>query len=205
VSLTWTSLRTPNCRLVSSRARGVQEEWLAKLDAKIEEQTRPFVDELERLDAVPGVDRRVVQVWLAEVGADMSPFPHDENLASWAGACPGNDVSAGKRKRRRFTPGNPWLKQALVQAAWGARRTKNSYLAAQYRRLAGRRSKKRALTAVGRSTLVIFYHLLKGGVSLHRPRRRLFRPSGAGAPETLFCQPPRKARRQCHTRKSRAA
>ena len=104
-----------------------QEEWLAELDAKIEQQTRPFVDELEGLDAVPGVDRRVLQVWLAEVGADMSPFPHDENLASWAGACAGNDVSAGKRKRRRFTPGNPWLKQA----AWGASRTKNSYLAAQ--------------------------------------------------------------------------
>jgi transposase len=138
-----------------------QEELLAQLDTRIAERTRPFVDQIERLDAVPGVDRRVVEVWLAEVGADMHPFPTDQNLASWAGLCPGNEESAGKRRRRRITPGNRWLKRTLAQAAWAASRTKNTYLASHYRRLAGRRGKKRALIAVGHSLLVIFYHMLK--------------------------------------------
>jgi len=142
-----------------------QEELIAELDRKIEEQTRPLVAEIDRLDAVPGVDRRVAQVVVAEVGADMKPFPTHENLASWAGMCPGNEESAGKRRRRRITPGNAWLKRTLVQAAWGATRTKNSYLASQYHRLAGRRGRKRALVAVGHSILVIFYHMLKAGTS----------------------------------------
>jgi transposase len=133
-----------------------QEELIAEVQGKIEEQTRPFEEEIDRLDAVPGVDRRVAQVMLAEVGA---------NLASWAGMCPGNEESAGKRRRRRITPGNRWLKRTLAQAAWAASRTKNAYLASQYRRLAGRRGKKRALIAVGHSILVIFYHLLKSRTS----------------------------------------
>jgi transposase len=99
------------------------------------------------------------------VGADLQPFPTAENLASWAGMCPGNEDSAGKRRRRRITPGNPWLKRILRQAAWAASHTKNSYLASQYRRLAGRRGKKRALIAVGHSMLVIFYHMLKNGTT----------------------------------------
>jgi transposase len=140
-----------------------QEELIAELDAKIEEVTRPFVDEIERLDAVPGVDRRVAEVVLAEVGADMKPFPTHQHLASWAGMCPGNEESAGKRRRRRITPGNRWLKRTLVPAAWAASHSKTSYLAAQYRRLVGRRGKKRALVAVGHSLLVIFYHMLKAG------------------------------------------
>jgi transposase len=142
-----------------------QEELVAELEAKIEEWTRPFADEIERLDAVPGVDRRVAEVVLAEVGADVRPFPTHHHLASWAGVCPGNEESAGKRRRQRITPGNRWLKRTLVQAAWAASRTKNSYLASQYRRLAGRRGKKRALIAVGHSLLVIFYHMLKAGTS----------------------------------------
>jgi transposase len=138
-----------------------QEELIAELEGKIEEQTRPFADEMERLDAVPGVDRRVAEVMLAEVGADMKPFPTHRNLAKWAGMCPGNEESAGKRRRRSITPGNRWLKRSLVQAAWGASHTKNTYLASQYRRLAGRRGKKRALIGVGHSILVIFYHMLQ--------------------------------------------
>jgi transposase len=138
-----------------------EEELIAELDAKIEEQTRPFADEIERLDAVPGVDRRVAEAVLAEVGADMRPFPSDQHLSSWAGMCPGNEDRAGKRKRRRITPGSRWLKRSLVQAAWGASHTKSTYLASQYRRMVGRRGKKRALVAVGHSLLVIFYHMLK--------------------------------------------
>ena len=140
-----------------------EEKRIAELDAKIEEQTRPFAAEIERLDAVPGVDRRVAEVVLAEVGADMHPFPTHGHLASWAGICPGNEESAGKRRRRRITPGNRWLKRTLVQAAWAGSHTKHTYLASQYRRLVGRRGKKRALVAVGHSLLVIFYHMLKNG------------------------------------------
>src|SRR5579862_8444365 len=128
-----------------------EEELIAELDAKIEEETRPMASEMERLDAIPGVDRRVAEVVLAEVGADMKPFPSHEHLASWAGICPGNEESAGKRGRRRILPGNRWLKQTLVQAAWATSHAKNTYLASQYRRLAGRRGKKRALVAVGHS------------------------------------------------------
>ncbi len=142
-----------------------QEELLAELDARIAEQTCPLADPMERLDAVPGVDRRVAEVVLAEVGADMSPFPTHQHVASWAGMCPGNEESAGKRRRRRITPGNRWLKRTLAQAAWAASHTKGTYLASQYRRLAGRRGKKRALIAVGHSMLVIFYHMLKQGTT----------------------------------------
>jgi transposase len=144
---------------------GQQEALIAELDDKIEEHTRPFAEEIERLDAVPGVDRRVAEVVLAEVGADMKPFPTHQQVASWAGMCPGNEESAGKRRRRRITPGNRWLKQTLVQAAWAASHSKNTYLAAQFRRLVGRRGKKRALVAVGHSLLVIFYHMLKKGTT----------------------------------------
>ena len=140
-----------------------QEELIAQLETKIEEQTRPFAAEIERLDAVPGVDRCAAAVVLAEVGADMKPFPSHQHLASWAGMCPGNEESAGKRRKQRITPGNRWLKRTLVQGAWAASRGKNTYLASQYRRLVGRRGKKRALVAVGHSMLVIFYHMLKNG------------------------------------------
>lgn len=140
-----------------------QEALIAELEAKIEEMTRPFTAAIERLDEVPGLDRRVAQVVLAEIGTDMSPFPTHQNMTSWAGMCPGNEESAGKRRKRRITPGNRWLKRSFVQAAWAASHTKNSYLASQYRRLVGRRGKKRALIAVGHSLLVIVYHLLKDG------------------------------------------
>lgn len=142
-----------------------EEELLRELEAKIEEVTRPFAAEIERLDGVPGVDRRVAEAVLAEVGADMRRFPTHQHLASWAGMCPGNEESAGKRRRRRIPPGNRWLKRTLVQAAWAASHSKNSYLASQYRRLAGRRGRKRALVAVGHSMLVIFYHMLKNGTT----------------------------------------
>ena len=142
-----------------------QEELIVELDSKIEEHTRPFAAEIEHLDTIPGVDHRVAEVLLAEVGPDMKPFPSDEHLSSWAGMCPGNEESAGKRRRRRITPGNRWLKQTLAQAAWAASHTKNTYLASQYRRLAGHREKKRALIAVGHSMLVIFYHMIRSGAS----------------------------------------
>ena len=139
-----------------------EEERIAELDPKIDKFVRSFAEKIERLDAVPGVDRRVAVTVLAEIGTDMKPFPTEGDLASWAGICPGNDVSAGKRKRQRIPPGNRWLKRSLVQAAWAAGRSKNTYLASQYRHLA-RHGRKKALVAVAHSMLVIFYHMLKNG------------------------------------------
>jgi transposase len=140
-----------------------EEAPIVELEAKIEQVTDPFTAEIERLDAVPGVDRCVAQVVLAEIGADMKPFPTPRHVAAWAGMSPGNEESAGKRRKRRITPGNRWLKRTLVQAAWAASHAKKSYLASQYHRLVGRRGKKRALIAVGHSILVIVYYLLKEG------------------------------------------
>ena len=139
------------------------EDQLTDFHARIEEALRPFVDEatLARLDAVPGINRETIENVIAEIGADMKQFPTEGHLASWAGVCPGNEESAGKRKRSRTTKGNVWLRRALCQAAWAASRKKDSYFQAQYRRLAGRRGQKRAAMAVGHSLLGVFYHLLE--------------------------------------------
>lgn len=139
------------------------EEQLARFDERIEAALRPFVDEatFARLDAIPGVNRQTIENVVAEIGVDMKQFPTAEHLASWAGICPGNEQSAGKRKRSRTTKGNVWLRRALCESSWAASRKKDSYFQAQYRRLAGRRGRKRAAMAVGHALLVVIYHLLK--------------------------------------------
>jgi transposase len=114
----------------------------------------------DRLDRIVGVNRTTIENVIAEIGGDMGVFADAHHLASWCGVCPGNEESAGKRLRSRVRRGNRWLRRALVQAAWAASHVKNSYLAAQYRRLAARRGKKRALVAVAHSLLVIIYHVL---------------------------------------------
>lgn len=127
----------------------------------------PLVNELlpeetqNRLDAIPGVNRTTIENVLAEIGPDMSVFPDEHHLSSWTGICPGNEESAGKRLRSRIRKGNPWLRRALTEAAWAASHTKDTYLASQYRRLAGKRGKKRALVAVGHTILCVIYHLIK--------------------------------------------
>lgn len=121
----------------------------------------------ERLDAIDGVNRRTIENVIAEIGPDMKVFPDAHQLVSWTGICPGNEESAGKRLRSRTRKGNRWLRRALAEAAWAASHAKDSYLAAQYRRLAARRGKNRALLAVGHSILVIFYHLLTHDVEYH--------------------------------------
>jgi transposase len=121
----------------------------------------PFVPEaIELLQTIPGVGLRVAEVIVSEVGVDMRRFATDGHLASWAGMCPGSNESAGKRKSGRTTKGSIYLRNALVQAAWAATHTKETYLAAQYKRLVKRKGKNRALVAVGHSMLVIIYHVL---------------------------------------------
>jgi transposase len=137
------------------------EGLIDQLSARIEGAMAPFAAEAERLTTIPGVDRRTAEVIVAEIGTDMERFPTAGQLASWAGVCPGNDQSAGKRRSGHTTKGDRWLRTALTQAAWAASHTKATYLSAQYHRLARRRGKKRGLIAVGHTLLRIAYHVLK--------------------------------------------
>lgn len=143
------------------------EAFLARLDERIEQMTRPQQPVLERLDAIPGIDRRVAEVLLAEIGADMTPFPSDAHLASWAGICPGNNESAGKKRSGKTTKGSRWLRQALVQAAWAASHKKDSYFQAHAQNLMRRRGRKRGLVAVAHSLLLVIYHMLHKGTEYH--------------------------------------
>lgn len=136
------------------------DEAIERLDAEVAQQMRPFEAELARLDSIPGVNRRIAEVLVAEVGVDMKPFADAEHLASWGGMCPGNKTSGGKRYSGKTRKGSKWLRRALTEAAHGAARKKNQYLKAQYHRLAGRRGKKRAIIAVGHSILKIAYQVL---------------------------------------------
>jgi transposase len=138
------------------------EGQIAKLSQRIGEVLpAPFAEAIGRLATVPGIDRKAAENIVAEVGADLGAFPNARQLASWVGICPGNHESAGKRRSGRTTKGNGWLRVTLVQCAWAASHTKNTYLQAQYKRLAARRGKKRALVAVGHTLLGIIYGLLK--------------------------------------------
>ena len=139
------------------------ERLLGRLEERIEAVLGPFVEAVQRLLTIPGVDRRTAQAVVAEIGTDMSRFPSEHHLAAWAAMCPGNNESAGKRRSGKTSKGSPWLKRALVQAAWAASHTKGTYLAAYYRRLAARRGRKRALVALGHTLLTIMYHLLRKG------------------------------------------
>ena len=136
---------------------------IAEVSAEIAERLRPGEAELERLATIPGVGRRTAELLVAEIGTDMRRFPTAAHLASWAGMCPGNDESAGKRRSGKTRKGSPWLRSTLIEAARAAGRSKGTYLAAQYHRLAARRGTKRAAVAVGHTILVIAYRLLSEG------------------------------------------
>lgn len=136
-------------------------------DIEIAEQLRPFDTLIERLDAIPGVGRRTAEIILTEIGGDVTAFPSARHLAAWAGVSPGNRQSGGRRKTARTRHGNPWLKAALTEAAWAASRCRQGYLQAQYRRLAARRGRKRAIVAVAHSLVTAIYQMIAHDTTFH--------------------------------------
>lgn len=140
------------------------EAALAELDRDVGKLLAPIRTSARLLTTMPGVSELTAQVVLAEIGADMTRFPTPAHLLSWATMCPRNDESAGKRRSTRTRKGSPWLKTALVTAAWAAVRAKNTYLQAQFLRLRARRGAKKAILAVAASMLTAIWHMLKNGV-----------------------------------------
>jgi len=136
---------------------------IASIDKEVEGNLEPFRAAIELLTAIPGVSQLSARVILSEIGLDMSRFETAGHLVSWAGLCPRNDESAGKRRSTRLRKGAPWLKTILVQCGWAAMRTKGSYFQAQYYRLRSRRGARKAICAVAASILTTVYHMLKNG------------------------------------------
>ncbi len=130
---------------------------------RIEECMAPFVAHREAMSEVTGIGQEVATVVISEMGVDMSPWPTDRHAASWAALCPGHNESAGKRKSSRTRKANPWLRAALLQAAWAASRKKGTHLSAQFHRIKARHGPKKAAVAVAHSLLVIIYHMLNDG------------------------------------------
>lgn len=137
------------------------EDKILELDTRIQQYLEPYEPIVQRLDAVPGIDRLGAAIILAEIGADVRAWEDSRKLAAWSCLCPGNCESAGKRLSGRTRQGNRWLRRAFCQMAWAATRKQGSYCKTQYRRLAGRRGKQRALLAVAHTLITIVYHLLR--------------------------------------------
>jgi transposase len=140
------------------------EGLIAEYTARIEAVSLPFAEPAGRIESIPGVGARAAEAIVAEIGTDMTRFPTAGHLASWAGLCPGNNESAGKRRTGKTTKGSQWLRTVLVQVAWSASHTKETIFSATYRRWAKRLGKKKALVALGHKILVVIYKLLKGGI-----------------------------------------
>jgi len=136
---------------------------IAAIDQEVNVNVEPFRAAIELLSSIPGIGNLAATVIVSEIGIDMSRFPTDGHLISWAGLCPRNDESAGKRRSTKMKKGAPWLKTTLVQCAWAASRTNGSYLQGQYHRLRSRRGSKKAICAVAASMLTAAYHMLKNG------------------------------------------
>jgi transposase len=161
------------------------DDTIARFDAQIQAICGPFEEAVGLLDTIPGIARHTAEMIVAEIGTDMSRFPSADHLASWAGVAPGNYESAGKRASGKTRKGNRFLRTTLVQAAHVAARTKGTYLSAQYRRLAGRRGKKRAILALAHSMLMMAYYMIQ--------RQEPYREVGANFFDRL--QPENTARR----------
>jgi transposase len=137
---------------------------IGSVDMEVGALLQPFRDAVERLSTMPGVSDTVAEVIVSEIGLDMSRFPSAGHLVSWAGLCPKNDQSAGKRRSTRLRKGDRWLKTTLVQAAWAAVKKKGSYPRGQFLRLKSRRGPKKAIIAVAASMLTAAYYMLRDGV-----------------------------------------
>lgn len=136
------------------------EHAITELEAQIDKVMAPFRQACDHLATIPGVGQRAAQCLIAEIGVDMTQFPTPGHLASWACICPGNNTTGGKRKTGKTRDGNPWIRDILTECAWAASRTRNTYLSAQFHRLARRIGAKKAAIAVGHSILIISWHLL---------------------------------------------
>jgi transposase len=150
------------------------EEQIAAVSGEIAARLRPFEAQLAILDSIPGIGRWSAEVILAEIGPDMTRFPSAAHLASWAGMCPGNDQSAGKRRSSATRRGSPWLRVTLTEAAYAAGRGTDTYLSSRYHRLIGRRGKKKTAIAVGLTILEVCHHLLSTGQFYDVARARRF-------------------------------
>jgi len=137
------------------------DESIDRLGQEIGRRLAPFAEEVQLLQTIPGVSEAAAATIIAEIGTDMGRFSSAKHLASWAGVCPGNHQSAGKRLSGKPTGGDTWLKAVLGEVAWAVARTRDNYLSAQYHRIARRRGKLKAVVAVCHSVLVIAYHVLK--------------------------------------------
>lgn len=159
---------TPHHRFMLTQQReeirfldGMINKFDQQVDEHIQAQGENFAQLIPLLTTMKGVDKRSAEDVLAEIGADMDQFPDEYQLSSWAGMCPGNNETGGKRKSGKTTKGSKWLKAALGEMAWAASRTKGTYLSVHYKRIARRRGKKRAIIAVGHTMLVMIYHMIK--------------------------------------------
>jgi len=161
-------LMGPHQRLMlQSQLRHLEflDQEIGQIDLEVAARMRPFEESVRQLDDIPGIGGRTAEDVLAETGSDMSRLPSANHLASLARVCPGDNENAGKKMSGATGGGNPWLRTALVEAAWSAARTKGTYLSAQYHRLAARRGAKRAILAVAHTILVTIYHLLSRGTT----------------------------------------
>lgn len=145
------------------------EQSIEEVDREIEQMLAPFEQEFQLLQGIPGVNRTAAATIIAEIGVEMDRFPSAQHLASWAGVCPGNKQSGGKRLSGRTTQGNPWLRGLLGEVAWAAIRQKNTSFGARFRRLARRQNKQKAMVAVMPHLLMVIYHVLR----THEPYQEL--------------------------------
>lgn len=143
------------------------EESIERVTQQIEECLRPFAEERERLETIPGIKGKTAAVVVAEIGVNMKQFPSAKHLASWAGLCPGNNESAGKHRRTKTRKGDGWLRAALVEAALAAIRSRETSFSGQYSRLRSRLGHKKAVVAVAHSMLVVIYQVLSTGKTYH--------------------------------------
>ena len=154
---------------MSRKAMSNLDDLILELDDQIDTYLQAYEEENRLLQTIPGVQQATATAIIAEIGTDMSAFPNQHHLASWAGLCPGNNESAGKKKSERITHGNQSLKTALVEAAWAASHTKDTYLKRRYASLAARRGKKKALVAIAHKILVAAYFILKDKTPYQEP------------------------------------